>query len=171
MFAALDYAVKHGVAELLRAGGQLLSGTPQAHPDQVIDVPSRDAERTIPAHVYRPPSPKVQGPVLINFPGSGWLMRRHGENDEYCRRIADETGYTVIDGTYRMAPENPFPSSLNDVEDLVNWVLKQDHEYDLKRLAISGFSAGGNMTLAAASTLFPKDAFHALISFYPLADH
>lgn len=51
-----------------------------------------------------------------------------------------------------MAPENPFPGSLNDVEDVVKWVLKQ--EYNLKRVAISGSSAGGNMILAAASTLF-----------------
>lgn len=171
IFAALDHAVKHGTAELLRTGIRLFSGTPEAHPDRVIAIPSRDAGRTIPAHVYLPPNPKTKGLVLINFHGSGWLLPQHGENDEYCRKIANEAGYTVVDGTYRMAPENPFPGSLNDVEDLIKWVLKQDQEYDLKHVAISGFSAGGNMILAAASILFPKDTFNALIAFYPLVDH
>lgn len=171
MFAALDYAVKHSVAELFRAGNRLVSGKPEANPDKVIDIPSRDAGRTIPAHVYRPPNPKTPGPVLINFHGSGWILPQHGESDEYCRKVADEAGYTVIDGTYRMAPENPFPGSLNDVEDVVKWVLKQEQEYDLKRVAISGFSAGGNMILVSASVLFPKDTFSALIAFYPLVDH
>lgn len=170
MFAALNYAVKHGTAELLRTGIRLFSGTPEAHPDRVIKIPSRDAGRTIPAHVYLPPNPKAKGPVLINFHGSGWLLPQHGESDEYCRKMANEAGYTVIDGTYRMAPENPFPGSLNDVEDVVKWVLRPEQEFDLKRVAISGSSAGGNMILAAASTLFPKDTFHKLIAFYPLVD-
>lgn len=70
-----------------------------------------------------------------------------------------------------MAPENPFPGSLNDVEDAIKWVLEQDQEYNLKRVAISRFSAGGNMVLASASVLFPKDTYSALIAFYPLVDH
>lgn len=171
MLAALDYAVKHGVAQLVRTGVRLAVGQLEAHPDRKIDVPSRDEGRTIPAHVYLPPEPKARGPVLINFHGSGWLLPGHGESDAYCRKIANETGYTVIDGTYRMAPENCFPKSLNDVEDLVKWVLEQREEYDLKRVAISGFSAGGNMVLAAASNLFPQNTFNALIAWYPLVDH
>ena len=37
----------------------------------------------------------------------------------------------------------------------------------MSRLAISGFSAGGNLALAAKGVVFPKDTFNSIITFYP----
>lgn len=66
-------------------------------PDETILIPSRDAGRTIKGHVYKPAStPKQPGPVLINFYGSGFVLRTFGSEDEYCRFLADNTEYTVI---------------------------------------------------------------------------
>ncbi|KAL4975191.1 Alpha/Beta hydrolase protein [Aspergillus desertorum] len=84
--------------------------------------------------------------------------------------MSQRTGYTVLDVQYRLAPENPFPAALNDVEDVVNWVLQQPENFDRARVALSGFSAGGNLALAASSTLFPCETFHAVLTFYPPVD-
>lgn len=76
----------------------------------------------------------------------------------------------VIDCSYRMAPENPFPAALNDVEDAVKYVLSRPEEYDASHFSIGGFSAGGNLSLAASACLFPSDNFRSLIAFYPVLD-
>jgi len=173
MLSTLDYALTQVKASLARTGIRLLKGLHTSNPDIILDIPSRDEGRSIRAHVYKSAehsnsdSPK---PVLINFHGSGWVLPCHGENDAYCRKLAAETGYTVIDSSYRLAPENPFPKSLNDVEDAVKYILDRPDEYDPKRVAISGFSAGANMALVAASVLFPPNTFTTAIAFYPLAN-
>jgi acetyl esterase/lipase len=67
-----------------------------------------------------------------------------------------------------MAPEHPFPAALNDVEDVVNYVLARPEEFDLTHIPISGFSAGASLALAVSANLFPPGTFWSLISFYPV---
>ncbi|KAH8426569.1 putative esterase/lipase [Aspergillus melleus] len=141
-----------------------------ASPNDVFQIQSRDAERTIKAHVYRSASAPTPSPVLLNFHGSGFIIPQHGSDDEFCRQVSRETSYTVLDIQYRLAPENPFPAAVNDVEDVVNWVLQRPGEFDLSRVAISGFSAGGNLALGASATLFPRDTFRSVLAFYPPLD-
>jgi acetyl esterase/lipase len=108
--------------------------------------------------------------VLLNFHGSGFLLRLHGSDDEFCRQVSQETKYTVLDVPYRLAPESPFPAAINDVEDAIKYALSRSDEFDLSHLSISGFSAGGNLALAASATLFPPETFRSLIAFYPALD-
>ncbi|KAI2999227.1 hypothetical protein CBS147346_7772 [Aspergillus niger] len=143
----------------------------QATPDDVYQIPSRDSGRTIKAHVYRNATASTgPTPVLINFHGSGFMLPRHGDDDAYCRQMSRETGRTVLDVQYRLAPENPFPAALNDAEDVAKWVLGQPEKFDLGRVSLSGFSAGGNLSLAAAANLFPPDTFHSVLAVYPVVD-
>ncbi|KAJ5210842.1 Alpha/beta hydrolase fold-3 [Penicillium cf. griseofulvum] len=140
-----------------------------ANPDEIRDIQSRDAARTIKVHLYRP-STSGTTPVLINFHGSGFVLPLHGGDDEFCRRVSHETKHTVLDVRYRLAPEHPFPAALNDVEDAIKYVFARPDEFDLSRVSISGFSAGSNLGLAAASNLFPRDTFRCLIAIYPVTD-
>lgn len=165
----LTYYYYKCLAVLLRTLMRLVNRI-SAHPDEVRHIPSRDAGRTIKVHVYRASNAPSPSPVLINFHGSGFLLPFHGSDDEYCRRVSRETKYTVLDVPYRLAPENPFPAALNDVEDAVNYALGRADEFDLTHLSISGFSAGGNLAIAASATLFPPETFRSLIAFYPALD-
>ncbi|KAJ5970582.1 Alpha/beta hydrolase fold-3 [Penicillium vulpinum] len=140
-----------------------------ASPDEIRHIKSRDAGRTIKVHLYQS-SGSGPSPVLLNFHGSGFLLPLHGSDDEFCRRIRQETKHTVLDVPYRLAPEHPFPAALNDVEDVIKYVLTSQNEFDLTRVSISGFSAGSNLALAAASNLFPRDTFHSLLAIYPVTD-
>lgn len=140
-----------------------------ASPDEIRHIKSRDAGRTIKVHLYQP-SGSGPSPVLLNFHGSGFVLPLHGSDDEFCRRVSHETKHTVLDIPYRLAPEHPFPAALNDVEDAVRYVLTRPDEFDLTRVSISGFSAGGNLALAAASTLFPRDTFRSLLAIYPVTN-
>ncbi|KAL4918617.1 Alpha/Beta hydrolase protein [Aspergillus aurantiobrunneus] len=143
---------------------------PIPKPDEVLQIQSRSSARSIKAHVYKSGITSKPSPVLINFHGSGFVLTLHGSDDEFCRLVSRRTGYTVLDIQYRLAPENPFPAALNDVQDVVDWVLQRPDRFDRARVGLSGFSAGGNLALAASSTLFPRETFDALIAFYPPVD-
>lgn len=148
-----------------------------SNPDDVWLIQSRDTGRSIKAHVYRSAASTLSPtPVLINFHGSGFVIPAHGSDDQFCRLVSRQTEYTVLDVQYRLAPEHPFPAALNDVEDAVRWVLARPGQFDSTRVVISGFSAGGNLALAASSSIFRQDSqetlypLRAVLAFYPVVD-
>jgi acetyl esterase/lipase len=159
------------LAVCIRLITRLRQGAPQAHPDRVLYIKSRNSRRKIKIHVYQPSAPvRKRSPVLINLHSSGFIIPLHGSDDKFCRHASHQAGYTVLDVQYRLSPENRFPAALNDVEDVVKWVLDQPDEFDHNRLAISGFSAGGTLALVAASIIFPGDTFRSVLAFYPPTD-
>ncbi|KAH7094485.1 Alpha/Beta hydrolase protein [Paraphoma chrysanthemicola] len=149
------------------AGFGVLSSSASTHHDKVLQIPSRDTGRTIKVHVYTCANPNNPVPVLINFHGSGFVIPMHGTDDEFALRIAKDTEYTVLDVQYRLAPENPFPAGVHDAEDVVRYVLSQPNEYDETRIAVSGFSAGGNFALGLSGHSFPNNVFRHVVAFYP----
>lgn len=149
---------------------RLLSSSPSPRPDDLLQVPSRDKHRTIKVHVYKPyvngAGSSNPAPVLINLCGTGLAIPLHGLDDDFCRFIADTTGYVVLDVNYSLAPEYPFPTALHDVEDVLRYVLDHPNEYQASQISVSGFSSGGTLALAASTTL-PRGTFQSLIAFYP----
>jgi acetyl esterase/lipase len=162
---------KYGLLKAVACVARLALPTRNPKPDRVLNIPSRDEGRSIKTHVYDS-ARKSTGPaaVLINFHGSGWLLPCHGESDEYCRLIATSTDYTILDASYRLAPEVPYPGALNDGEDVINYVLANPDLYDHSRIVISGSSAGGHTALVLASTIFPAQTFSRMVLFYPPVD-
>jgi acetyl esterase/lipase len=71
---------------------------------------------------------------------------------ELSKLFASELRAVVIGVNYRLAPEHPFPLPLNDCYTALNWTLDNAGEYmiDPKRVAIWGFSSGGNLAAAVA---------------------
>jgi acetyl esterase/lipase len=164
----LTYIRLKAVATFLRFR---IPAVPAPKTDGVLQIPSRDDGRTIKVYVYKPSNPQPgPSPVLLNFHGSGFIFPVHGSDQIYCRRIAENTPYTVLDCAYRLGPECPFPASPNDVEDAVRYVLSRPEEYDLTRVSIGGFSAGANMSLAISGHLFPAKTFRSVLAFYPPTD-
>lgn len=140
--------------------------------DETIQIPSRDSGRTIKIHVYRSSAPSQSSSVLINFHGSGFLIPLHGSDGDFCRRISNKTEFTVLDVKYRLTPEHTFPAAPNDAEDVVHWVMQQQRQgqqFVNGRIALSGFSAGGNLALGMPPR-FPRGTFHAILAFYPWLD-
>ena len=164
----LTYIRLKALATFLRLG---IPAVPIPKTDGVIQIPSRDDGRTIKVYVYKPHNPQSgPSPVLLNFHGSGFIFPLHGDDQVYCRRIAENTPYTVLDCAYRLGPENPFPASPNDAEDAVKYVLSRPEEYDLTHLSIGGFSAGANMSLTLSGHVFPAKTFRSVLAFYPPTD-
>jgi acetyl esterase/lipase len=94
----------------------------------------------------------------------------HGSDIEYVRRVVEETDYTVLDATYNLAPEHPYPAAIHDAEDVIKWVLARPQEFDVSRGSIPASSAGGTLALISSGELFLKSIFRHLIVIYPPTD-
>ncbi|KAI2622714.1 Alpha/Beta hydrolase protein [Hypomontagnella submonticulosa] len=153
----------------------------QALPDvpvERISIPSRDPARNIVAYLYLPPgyssSSSKPLPILVNWHGSGFIISLLGTDALFCARVARDAGIAVLDADYRKGPEHPFPAAFDDAEDVLRWVATRDYCFDLARVAVSGFSAGGEIAVVAATFLRKQlqDLINIQIvfSFYPLLD-
>lgn len=119
-----------------------------------IQIPSRETPRTINVFIYYPPGKSSSSgplPVLINWHGSGFVLPFHGQDRAFCTRMARDAGVVVVDGDYRKGPEYPFPAAVHDVIDTIRWVHSHPERFDISRIALSGFSAGGNLALVASA--------------------
>ncbi|KAH9840346.1 esterase/lipase [Teratosphaeria destructans] len=157
-------------ATLIRYRTGAVASSTDSHQDEVLQVPSRDPSRTIKVNVYQSTNGSKPTPVLINMHGSGFVIPNHGSDDAFCQRMQKDAGVTVLDADYRKAPEHPFPAAPDDVEDVVKYVLSRPEEYDVRRVSISGFSAGANLALSASGVTFPPGTFHSVLAFYPPTD-
>jgi acetyl esterase/lipase len=91
---------------------------------------------------------------LLWVHGGGYVIGTAAQEDAFCRRFADELGAVVAAVDYRLAPEHPFPTPLEDCHDALVWLAERD-EVDARRVAIGGASAGGG--LAAGLALMARD--------------
>lgn len=80
---------------------------------------------------------------------------------------------TIIDAYYSPAPEHPFPAAIHDALDVTSWVFANPfNEWNISKIVLSGFSAGGNLVLAT-SAAFGRDGANPIkgaIAFFPACD-
>ncbi|KAK0636836.1 Alpha/Beta hydrolase protein [Bombardia bombarda] len=142
----------------------------------------------LPTPAKSPSSSPTPAPILVNWHGSCWVFSLHGTDELYCRRIAAEASMYVLDADYRKGPETPYPGPLHDVEDALRWVASwsptspsrpsiPDVNIDTTRVALSGFSAGGQLALVASSACRKKTTLAnlglgiaAVVAVYPETD-
>ncbi|KAL4813440.1 Alpha/Beta hydrolase protein [Aspergillus spinulosporus] len=152
--------------------------SPSTKSETTITAPS--PAHNIKVHIYNPLPAHLQmqqstdnsnpSPVLITACGSGFIIPGLGLDTSYCRLISSKTFHTVIDVGYRLAPEHPFPCAIEDLVSVVHWVRSQPSRFDLSRVSIGGFSAGGNLAASVAVNSFPPGTFWSLVLFYPVLD-
>lgn len=85
-------------------------------------------------------------PVIINVHGGGWVYGTK-EVYQYYTMFLASLGFTVINYTYRLAPQHRFPASLEDTNLVVEWMFEHQDEYplDTKHVFMVGDSAGANL--------------------------
>jgi acetyl esterase/lipase len=86
-------------------------------------------------------------PLLVNFHGGGFTLGKATDDARWIRTVVDEVGAIVVSVSYRLAPEHPFPTAVEDGVDAILWLVKNanDFDIDIDKIAVSGFSSGGNM--------------------------
>lgn len=96
--------------------------------------------------VYRLKDADGLQPVIINVHGGGWIYGTKETYQYYGMDLA-KRGFTVVNPSYRLAPESHFPAQLEDVNSCVAWVLNHGKEYgmDTERIYMVGDSAGAHL--------------------------
>jgi acetyl esterase/lipase len=91
------------------------------------------------------------GVVVVH--GGGWTAGSKQSVAAYAMRLADH-GWDAFAVDYRLAPHNRYPAAVDDVRAALGWLDSHATKFrlDPRRLAILGFSAGGNLALEAALT-------------------
>jgi acetyl esterase/lipase len=121
--------------------------------------------------LFRPEECSGTSPALLWIHGGGYVIGRAYQDDRMCRAFATALGITVASVDYRLAPEHPFPASLDDCCAAFDWLLDQPG-VDPTRVAIGGASAGGGLAAAVAIRLRDRAAVTPVLQLlsYPMLD-
>ena len=97
-------------------------------------------------------------PVVLNFHGGGFTLGSATDDARWATSVVEHTGAVVASVDYRLAPEFPFPTAVEDGVDAVLYIIRHAEELflDASRIAISGFSAGGNLTFTVPMRLIEE---------------
>lgn len=138
----------------VRYGNSLqFSGRDIARPT-VHKVPTRHGP--VRCEVYLPTGIDAP-PTYVHFHGGAFLMRYPKMDDFFCRFVAAEVGAAVVNVDYGVAPRHRYPVAQDQSHDVLAWLTVNAGEWGLDpdRIAVGGFSAGGN--LAASACLQARD--------------
>lgn len=146
--------VRHNRAEHLKKLRHLYS-IPGPIPADVKEsdhqVPTRDGQ-SIRVRVYVPTKKtSAPRPLIVMYHEGGWRMGDLTDEDLNCRMFACDLGAVCVNVEYRLAPEHPFPTGVNDAYDTLLWCTKTASATseilpaDLEAgFIVGGSSAGGN---------------------------
>jgi acetyl esterase len=186
--AALDRFGHHGIETLDLAGivRERALVHPTTRPFSWVTGPLADDVRiadtsfvardgaTVAVRVYRPERAPHPSPAVVFFHGGGWVLGSTHRYDPLCSAMASEVPAVVVNVDYRMAPEHRAPQAVLDCVDALRWVGAEASGLgiDVRRLAVCGDSAGGNLAAVATHVLRddggPRLVHQALI--YPATD-
>jgi len=84
---------------------------------------------------------------IVYAHGGGWVTGNLDTLDGYCRYLAADLPAVVTSVDYRLAPESPFPSGLEDVWSVYESLVTLDDDVPL---VVAGDSAGANLCAVVA---------------------
>jgi acetyl esterase len=122
----------------------------------VQDIDIEVASATLRGRLYRPTMAPAPG-LLVWFHGGGWVTGSIEGSDVQTRALAQASACAVLSVEYRLAPEHPFPTPVEDCFAALEWAHLHAPELGARSGAVAagGDSAGGN--LAAAASLMARD--------------
>jgi len=142
-----------------------------------LSIPTRDGQQ-IPARLYRraQPTSGLQ-PAILYFHGGGYVVGSLDSHDSICRRLAASGQQAVLAPAYRLAPQAPFPTAVDDATDAANWLAEQAAQLNIdnRKVSVAGDSAGATLaTVLAISAVQQPEVIQlrpkAQLLFYPVTD-
>ncbi|KOS40574.1 hypothetical protein ACN38_g8584 [Penicillium nordicum] len=115
-------------------------------------------------HFYCPPNYHEQRrlghrfPVAVNFHGGGFTIGAATDDSRWAKTVLDNVGAVMVSVAYRRAPEHPFPAAVDDGVEALLYLARHAGELglDVSRVALSGFSAGGNLAVTVPLRLHSR---------------
>lgn len=133
-----------------------------------------DAIEHVPIRIYHP-QPQTALPILVYLHGGGHVAGSLNVYDPICRKLALTSQHIVVAIDYRLAPEYPYPTAINDVRLCLQHLfmrLKAMTINSIPYLAIGGDSAGGALA-ATVCAIAQDDKVHISkqVLIYPSLDY
>ncbi len=126
----------------------------------------------IPLWLHRPS--KHLAPLLVYLHGGGFALGDARCADALLDWTCRAYDAFVLGINYRLAPEHPYPSALDDVVASISWCASHARELDIDphRIYLMGFSAGADLALASAMRLRCRSdlTIAGIIAHYPFFD-
>ena len=119
---------------------------------------------------YCPERHTSSSPILY-FHGGGYVLGGIESHDAALQFFAAEIGTNIFSLDYRLAPENKFPSSLQDANFALEW-LGKELNLPISDISLCGDSAGAHLA-ASLSTYRAINKFELPLSqclIYPMID-
>lgn len=133
-------------------------------------IPGHANEPEVKVRIYEPKIKKGILPGVLYLHYGGYSIGTPNHEDANCIRYVKEVDCVVVSVDYRLAPENPAPAAYEDCYSALIWFAANAKELgvDVSRIAVTGFSAGGGLTVAVV--LLARDRKGPAIAFQmPLA--
>jgi putative ergosteryl-3beta-O-L-aspartate hydrolase len=94
-------------------------------------------------------------PVVVNFHGGGFVLGTALDDRFWTASLLQNLNCVVVSVGYRLAPEHPFPTAVDDSVDALLYLSTNAETLglDITRIALSGFSAGANLAFAVPMRL------------------
>ncbi|HEY2253493.1 MAG TPA: alpha/beta hydrolase [Planctomycetaceae bacterium] len=173
--------LKNRIAVILTGISLLLVTTPAGAEDQAVATKTSETRKetftykqvgklAIKADVYTI-GERPSRPVLVWNHGGALIMGNREGIDQRLKQALLDKGYAVVSIDYRLAPETQLPEIIQDVEDAFRWIREKGPEVfqaDPARIAVSGGSAGGYLTLVTGYRVKPRP--QALVAFWGYGD-
>jgi acetyl esterase len=98
-------------------------------------------------------------PLLLYAHGGGFVTGNLDSDHAQCVELAREGGCLVVSVDYRLAPENPCPAALDDIEAGFYYAIRNCAELDVdpSRVAVMGRDAGAALVAGLAQQMFDNE--------------
>lgn len=110
-------------------------------------------DRELKCNVYMPPQQGTDRPAVLLVHGGGWVNGDRSQLHGYGILLG-RLGYVCVATEYRLAPAAKWPAQIHDVKAALRWMRANAGRLgiDPQKIAVSGNSAGGHLSLMIAGT-------------------
>ncbi|PBP18113.1 lipase [Diplocarpon rosae] len=118
-------------------------------------------------------------PVVVNFHGGGFTLGTGTDDARWASAVLKNVNAIFVSVEYRLAPEFPFSIGVEDGTDALIYLAAHAEELrlDPQRMALSGFSAGGNFAFTVPLMLHDlrndvgRRTLHEQTNTHPLSSY
>lgn len=124
--------------------------------------------------IYSPENDETNRPALFHTHGGGFVIGSPEDFDARNQMLCKELGVVIVSTSYRLAPENIFPTAIEDAYTALKWTFNNASTLgiDINRIAIYGESAGGGLAASLAIMVRDRKEINIKHQFliYPMLD-
>lgn len=120
----------------------------------ICDIKYSDKDILNVLDIYYPAVEQPTYKTIVNIHGGAYVYGDKERYKFYCMYLASK-GFAVVNFSYRLAPESPYPAALEDVNSIFHFIADkyEQYKFDIDNIFAAGDSAGAQLAAQYASIL------------------